>query len=232
MTIAALLCSATLSAFAGGISVVRAEDFREAVRLFLVQREGWVKERMDLTFRSVPDSIGVDAPAFTLRVGMGSSNRARGPVAFVVEVVAAEQTVHRCMVTAVIRTYDTVLVADRTIAHGVAPTDGDIRRFHLETTGVERALVTDLADLFGKRTRRVIARGSLLYADMFEDLPLVYQGSSVHVLVRSGSVSVMAEGTACQDGHAGELIEVSVRGKAGRLKARVTDDCTVAVPAE
>lgn len=227
-----LLVGAVLTASAGRIAIVTAGDLRQAVRQYLEQREDWTPERMDLSFRSVPDSIGVLAPEFTLRVGMGSSNRARGPMSFVVEVVAAEQVVHRCMVTAVIRTYDTVLVADRNIARGATVTAADLRRFRVETTGIERVLATDLGLLNGKRTRRMVVRGSMLYADMFEDMPLVYQGSSVRVLIRSGSVNITTEGTACQDGRAGELIDVSVRGKAGRLKARVEDDCTVAVPAE
>lgn len=232
IVIGLLLTGAVLMASAARISMVTADDLRLAVRQYLEQRADWAPERMDLNFRSVPDSIGVQAAAFSLRVGMGSSNRARGPMSFVVEVVASEQTIHRCMVTAVIRTFDTVLVADRTIARGTSLTSADLRRFRVETTGIERPLLTELTLLAGKRTRRMIVRGSMIYADMFEDVPLVYQGSSVRVLVRSGSVNITTEGTACQDGHAGELIEVSVRGKAGRLKARVEDDCTVAVPAE
>jgi flagella basal body P-ring formation protein FlgA len=230
--IVALLVGAWMSAAAGGLSIVHGDELREAVKRYLVQREGADAERLELSFRAVPDSIGVPVSAYTLRVGMGSSNRVRGPVAFIVEVVAGEQTVHRCMVTAVIRTYDTVLVAGRTLARGAVLAEADLCRFRIETTGIDRPLAGSLASLEGKRSRRVIARGSLLFEDMFETLPLVYQGSSVRVLVRSGAVSILTEGTACQDGRMGELIEIAVRGKPGRLKARVADDYTVAVPAE
>jgi flagella basal body P-ring formation protein FlgA len=228
----ALLAGAWLSAVAGGFSIVRGDDLREAVRRYLVQREGAAAERLELSFRAVPDSIGVTVSSYTLRVGMGSSNRVRGPVAFILEVVAGDQIVHRCLVTAVIRTYDTVLVAGRTVARGAVLAEADICRFRVETTGIDRPLVGSLARLEGKRSRRVIARGSMLFEDMFETMPLVYQGSSVRVLVRSGGVSILTEGTACQDGRMGDLIEIAVRGKPGRLKARVADDYTVAVPAE
>jgi flagella basal body P-ring formation protein FlgA len=230
--VAVALCAACLtgsSALAGGFSIVRAEDLREAVRLYLVQREGRAAERMYLSFRSVPDSIGIKADVFSLRVGMGSSTRARGPLGFVVEVVEGGQTVHRCMVTAVIRSYDTVLVADRTIGRVVAPSADDIRRLRIETTGIDRPLVASLDDLTGKRTRRVITRGNILYADMFEDMPLVHKGSPVYIRVKSGSVNVTTQGVACQDGRAGELIEITVPGKTGRLKAWVADNQTVAI---
>ncbi len=233
--LAAVLCAACLVAApapAGGIRVLRAEDLRDAVRLYLAQREGTAAERLDLSFRSVPDSIGINAETFVLRVGMGSSTRARGPLGFVVEVVVDGQTVHRCMVTAVIRTYDTVLVADRTIPRAVTPAADDLRLLRIETTGIDRALVAALDDLAGRRTRRVITRGSILYADLFEGVPLIRQGSPVSVRVTSGSVSITAEGIACQDGRIGELIEITVPGKAGRLKAWVADDRTVAIRAD
>lgn len=233
--LAAVLCATCLfsrAAVAGGISIVRAEDLREAVRLYLVQRGDAAVEHAEVSFRSVPDSIGIDAPAYDLRVGMGSSTRARGPVGFVVEVMVGGQAVHRCMVTAVIRSYDTVLVADRTIQRAMTPGADDVRRLRIETTGIDRALVPALDELMGRRSRRVITRGSILYRDMFEDLPLIHQGSPVSVRVTSGSVSVTAEGIACQDGRFGECIEITVPGKAGRLKAWVADDRTVAIRAD
>ena len=231
----ALLC-VTLCAsgpgLAGERAMVRAADLREAVQRFLVQRDAQAAERMDLSFRSVPDSIPVDVADFRLHVATGTVTRMRGPLAFIVEVVAGERTIHRCMVTAIIRTYDTVLVADRTIARRVTPGGDDVRKLWLETTGIERPLVTDVDDLSGRRSRRVISRGSILYEDLFEDQPLVHQGSQVHVRVCSGPVCITTDGIARQDGTFGQLIEVSVQGKAGRVKARVADSRTVAVPVE
>jgi flagella basal body P-ring formation protein FlgA len=222
----------TGSGVAGGRFFVSAADLRGAVQRFLVQRDAHAAEHMELSFRSVPDSIPVVVAEFSLHVGTGTLTRMRGPMAFIVEVVAGEQTIHRCMVTAVIRTYDTVLVADRTIARRATPGIDDVRMLRLETTSMDRPLLLGLGELFGKRSRRIIARGSILYADLFEDLPLVQQGSQVHVRVHSGPVCITTDGIACEDGMIGDLIEVSVNGRAGRVKARVADSRTVAVPVE
>jgi flagella basal body P-ring formation protein FlgA len=230
-----LLCATILasgSGVAGNRNYVCAEDLRTAVRHFLAQRDAPAAEQMELSFRSVPDSIPVDSAVFSLHVDSGTLTRMRGPMAFVVEVVAGERTVHRCMVTAVIRTYDTVLVADRTIARRATPGVDDVRMLRLETTSIDRPLLLSVDDLFGKRSRRIIARGSILYEDLFEDLPLVHQGSQVNVRVHSGPVCITVDGIACEDGLMGDLIEVSVNGRAGRLKARVADSRTVAVPVE
>lgn len=212
--------------------MVRAGDLRDAVQRFLARRDARAAELMELSFRSVPDSIPVDVPEFSLHVATGTVARMRGPLAFIVEIVAGDRTVHRCMVTAIIRTYDTVLVADRTIARRATPDPGDVRKLRLETTSIDRLLVTGMDDLSGKRSRRTIARGSILYMDMFEEQPLVHQGSQVNVRVHSGPVCITTDGIACQDGMFGQLIEVTVQGRAGRLKARVADSLTVAVPIE
>lgn len=231
----ALLCvtvAATGSCVAGERSYVSAADLRGAVQNFLAQRDARAAKQMELSFRSVPDSIPVEVAEFSLHVGTGTLTRMRGPVAFMVEVVAGTQTIHRCMVTAVIRTYDTVLVAERTIARKSTPGIDDVRMLRLETTSMERPRVSGLDELFGKRSRRIIARGSILYEDLFEDLPMVQQGSQVNVRVHSGAVCITTEGIACEDGMIGDLIDVSVNGRAGRVKARVADSRTVAVPVE
>jgi flagella basal body P-ring formation protein FlgA len=212
--------------------MVRAGDLRDAVQRFLAQRDARAAELMELSFRSVPDSIPVDVPEFSLRVAAGTVTRMRGPLAFTVEVVAGHRTVHRCMVTAIIRTYDTVLVADRAIERRATPGPDEVRMLRLETTGMDRVFMTGMDDLSGKRSRRTIARGSILYEDMFEGQPLVHQGAQVNVRVHSGPVCITTDGIACQDGMFGQLIEVTVQGKAGRVKARVADSRTVAVPVE
>jgi flagella basal body P-ring formation protein FlgA len=206
-----LLCATILasgSGVAGNRNYVCAEDLRTAVRHFLAQRDAPAAEQMELSFRSVPDSIPVDSAVFSLHVDSGTLTRMRGPMAFV------------------------VLVADRTIARRATPGVDDVRMLRLETTSIDRPLLLSVDDLFGKRSRRIIARGSILYEDLFEDLPLVHQGSQVNVRVHSGPVCITVDGIACEDGLMGDLIEVSVNGRAGRLKARVADSRTVAVPVE
>ena len=156
---------------AGGRSdVSAAEDLRDAVQRFLAQRDARAAKQMELSFRSVPDSIRWKLPEFSLHVGTGTVTRMRGPVAFIVEVVAGD--------------------ADRPPVHGhgghpdvrhgagggqddrraeSTPGIDDVRMLRMETTSIDRPLVSGMDDLSGKRSRRIIARGSILYEDMFED---------------------------------------------------------------
>lgn len=224
-----LAALAVLVAEAGERTVLRPADLEQAVRAFIAQRADGASGTMEVGFRSVPDSIVVVGRGVDLQVGTGQGARMRGPVAFAVTVIAEGRPAHRVMVTALLRTFDTVLVAERTIGRHDTPSAEDVRLVRCETTGMERAAIGGMEGLTAKRTRRAIARGSVLYADLFEEMPLVLQGTPVHVRVRSGNVSVTANGTACEDGRAGEMIEVTVQGRSGRLRARVEDGRTVAV---
>jgi flagella basal body P-ring formation protein FlgA len=136
------------------------------------------------------------------------------------------------MVTALIRTYGNVLVAIRMIPWRTTPTPEDYRILRMETTFLSRPVVMDSASLSGNRTRRIVSQGSILYEDLFEPVPLVMQGDKVNVRVRAGSVTLTAEGVAREDGCRGDMIDVSVQGRGERLKARVQNERTVAIPVE
>ncbi|MBP1690713.1 MAG: flagella basal body P-ring formation protein FlgA [Bacteroidetes bacterium] len=227
----ALLLS--LAAVAGeSRSVVRAGEFKDAVRAYVEGRGADKEEERELTFRSVPESLKVGCPAYALHVESGGSARTKGATTFVIAVECGGRVVQRCMVTALIRTYANVLVANRIISWRATPAPDDLRLVRMETTFFDRPVVQDPGSLTDKRARRIITQGSILYRDLFEPVPLVMAGDRVNVRVKAGSVTLTAEGVAREDGHRGDLIDVSVRGRGERLKARVHDGRTVAVPVE
>jgi len=219
-------------AAAGDAFVVRPDDVREAVRAYVAARSSGVHEQPELTFRSVPDSVRVRSADYQLHVEPGTSTKLKGAVAFVVTVESGGMIVQRCMVSTFIRTYADVLVATRMIPWRTTVTPDDYRVLRMETTFLDRPVVLDTAALAGTRTRRIVAQGSILYEDLFEPVPLVMQGDRVNVRVRAGSVTLTAEGVSPEDGHKGEVIDVSVQGRGERLKAQVQNERTVAVPVE
>lgn len=227
-----LLVTVCQIAAAGDSPVVRADDLKHVVRMYVAAMTAEEEGEMELTFRSVPDSVRVKSPAFTLHVERGTSLRLKGAVAFAVTVECGGVIEQRCMVTALIRTYADVYVATRMIPWRTTPSREDYRAYRMETTFMERPAITDSLQLPGTRTRRIVAQGSVLYQDMFEPVPLVMQGDRVNVLVRAGSVMLSAEGVAREDGQQGDMIHVSVQGRGERLKARVQNQRTVAVLVE
>jgi flagella basal body P-ring formation protein FlgA len=227
-----LLAAICQSAAAGDAPVVRADDLKHAVRAYVAALAGGEQDDMELTFRSVPDSVRVKSPDFTLHVERGRSLRLKGAVAFAVTVECGGVIGQSCMVTALIRTYADVYVAMQMIPWRTTLSWENYRVYRMETTFIERPVIRDTLQMQGLRTRRIVAQGSILYEDMFEPVPLIMQGDRVSVLVRAGSVMLTAEGVAREDGHQGEMIQVSIQGRGERLKARVQSERTVAVTVE
>ncbi len=186
----------------------------------------------ELTFRSVPESIRVESSDYTLHVESGRSTRFKGAVSFVVVIECGARSAQRCMITAVVRTYADVLVAARMIPRRTTPSADHVAVLRMETTSIDRPFAVDPASLAEKRTRRIVSQGSILYEDLFESVPIVQAGDRVNVRVQAGAVTVTAEGVAREDGHRGDVIDVSVRGRGERLKARVHNERTVAVLAD
>lgn len=212
--------------------VVRPDEFKDAVRAYVAGRSAEEREQRELTFRSVPDSVRVKSADYRLHVERGASTRLKGAVAFVVAVESGGIIVQRCMVSTFIRTYADVLVTTHMIPWKTTLSPDDYRMLRMETTFLDRPVVMDTTMLSGTRTRRIVVQGSILYQDLLEPVPLVMQGDRVNVRVRAGSVTLTAEGVAREDGNKGDVIDVSVQGRGGRLKAHVENDRTVAVPAE
>ena len=68
--------------------------------------------------------------------------------------------------------------------------------------------LTSPQDLAGKRARRSFAQDAILCADGFESRPAVARGDVVRVRSTAGAVTVVASGTAMQDGVAGQILKI------------------------
>jgi len=220
--IAALAWPARETAAAPGTSLVRSPELRAAVEEYgrsLPRREG---EEIVLEYRDVPDSISVPAGRVHLRVDAGATQILRGHVAFAVEVAVEGAVVRRIIVPALLRTYDTVLVATRQLLARAAVGPGDVRSARMETTQWIWRPVTGAGQLAGKRTKRIVGEGSALCEEFFEDVPLVQHGDYVTLRAVAGAVAVATGAVALEDGRAGSVIMVRAQGARERLRARVT----------
>ncbi len=213
-----------------GGTKVSAAALESAVRAFLAERQGALQVQPDITFRSVPAEIAIAESTYTLHVAADGRTSWKGPIGLRVEIESRGQIVHRCMVSVLIRTYADVLVAERPIGRHMAPAADDVRALRMETTMLQRPMLENGADLAAMRTRQIVTRGSILYADLFEQVPLVLQGDHVRVRVQTGGVTLSAEGTAREDGNRGEYITVDIDGRRDRVRARVDGVRSVCVP--
>jgi flagella basal body P-ring formation protein FlgA len=209
---------------------VSASALEGAVRTFLVERCSGSAVKPDITFRALPDGIDIPETTYTLHVSGDDRTTWKGAIAVRVEIESGGRIVHRCLVSVLIRTYADVLVAERPIGrHGALSAD-DVRALRMETTTIRREMLEEGAELGGLRSRQIVSRGSILYADLFERVPLVQQGDHVIVRVLARGVALSTEGIAREDGNSGEYVTIDLEGRHERVRARVDGARSVTVP--
>ncbi|MEB3238059.1 MAG: flagellar basal body P-ring formation chaperone FlgA [Candidatus Sericytochromatia bacterium] len=103
----------------------------------------------------------------------------------------------------------------------LAPADIEVRR--LAQSRVTGSVLLDVGSLIGARLVRSLASGSVLVTHMLDLPPVVRQGATVRVHVRSGGLEVLGQGTALQDGRVGQVIRMVNPTSRKDFLARVRD---------
>ncbi|HTS00398.1 MAG TPA: flagellar basal body P-ring formation chaperone FlgA [Bacteroidota bacterium] len=217
---AALAWPALPGANAGETALVRSAELRDAVEEYC--RSLPHRGEIALEWRDVPDSIRVPAGALRLDVDAAACRALRGYVGFAVEVTVDGTVARRVIVPALLRTFDTVLVAVRQIPARAPVTPDDVRPERVETTQWIGRPVNGFGQLAGMRTKRIVAEGSALCEEFLEEVPLVEHGDHVTLRAVAGGVAVATGAVALEDGRAGSVITVRAAHARERLRARVT----------
>jgi flagellar basal body P-ring formation protein FlgA len=97
-------------------------------------------------------------------------------------------------------------------------------QFPLTATGL-----ADAAQVVGRKARRAIAPGQPLFANMFEEPPLVVRGDTIRASVASGAVVLAFDARAETSGRAGQHIVVIDPAKGQRFQAKVVEKGKVTV---
>jgi flagellar basal body P-ring formation protein FlgA len=221
-----LVVSASASA-ATGTAYVHASDLRSAVESYVASLPVRDGSEYAVECRDVPDSIALPSGTLRLRVDPTATPVLRGRVGIAVEIAVDGVTVRRVVVPALIRTFAGVLLSTRRLDARAPVGPGDVRSARVESTEWTRRPVTDAASLSGKRTRRFIAEGSVLFEELFEQVPLVAHGDPVTLRASSTGVTVSTGAVAMEDGVAGSVITVKASYTHERIKARIVGPALV-----
>ena len=173
--------------------------------------------------REIPDSIVVPSGALRLVVDPSATPVLRGHVALALEVIVDGVTVRRVMVAAFVRTYASVLLAARPLDARAPVGPCDVRTARVETTLWPRRAVADTSALAGKRTKRIIAEGSVIFEELLEQVPLVARGDRVTLRAEAKGVCVSIGAVALEDGRLGAVISLKAACTRDRLKGRVIE---------
>jgi len=182
---------------------------------------------VNIEFRSVPGGLVARDRNYTVRVAALPAQAWSGAVSFPVEVVSRGRVDEKGMVSVRVRTFDTVLVAARQLGKHDNLAGADIRRERIETTELRGDPLTGHNALADLRTRRIVSAGSVLTKELVEQVPDVFQGSPVTLIVRGRNFRLTLDAVAREDGVKGGRVSVQRKGNNACVRATVLDQTTV-----
>ncbi len=117
------------------------------------------------------------------------------------------------LVQAFVRTFEDVLLAKKDLKRGeIMESNEKIFDSFLiekvETTFLRDNFVSDARVILGKKVKKLIKRGEVIFETYFEDLPLIKAGERVRVIAKIGNVKVETFGIAKADGKLNDFIRV------------------------
>jgi flagella basal body P-ring formation protein FlgA len=211
---------------------VKESEIKEVVKNLVASRFEDSDTRYAIEFRNMPTKVLNVPRSATLQVAGGLDAEMRGIVLVPIEVFANGRVEHTFLVTIKVRTFEQVLMASDKIEKHEDAEDIAATEELIETTGLAAEPVKSYAALSGKRAKHIVMKGAVLTENMFERIPLVNQGSTVTLIMRSNNVVIKATGIAREDGSPGDVVLVQKEGSGDKLKARVVDAHTVEVLAK
>ncbi len=210
-------------------SVVTRDDIHAVIQAYIQQMAKDQHIEAECEFRSIPDSIEVDAAGVQLRVAADSHAVIRNTTALPIEILAHGELKKRVVVSLVVHTFEQVLVAQRKINRSIILSPNFFAVQRVETTQMHDQVFNITADLSHYRSTQMINIGKVLTTTMTELIPVVKNGARVAVHVKSGNLLVSTFGETKHDGNIGDKIMIRIPTTGALLQGVIVDDTTVNV---
>ena len=192
-----------------------------AVRDFVWERVSDFDGDVTVSVRHLRDIPVSGTGPVTLRVRPNEGRDRRGSVSGMLEIRRGPVCVEQHLVSADVRYYDEVAVADREIRRNESMTVDAVRFDRLEVTGRMGRYVGSMAELAGLRSRSRISAGRRLDPLLLEATPAVERRDRVRIRAVVGTVQAYATGMATESGVVGDRIVVQNLDSREKLLAEV-----------
>jgi flagella basal body P-ring formation protein FlgA len=111
-------------------------------------------------------------------------------------------------IQAFIRTFEDVLIAKRDLKRGEIADEDMFIVEKVETTFLRDGFVKDKGEILGKRLKKFLKKGEMVFVSYFEELPSVVAGERVKILAIVGNVKVETDGIAKSSGKINDNVRV------------------------
>ena len=204
-------------------------EVKQAVRSHIEENAPWPKDRVRVEYLAAVPEAALTVGASSCQVRSRAGESYIGRTAFTVRFSRGDTFVREETIRVRIEVLTDVVVTTGGIARDALIDQGDVtvKKKWLDT--VTSGVVTDLAEVVGKKAAMRINAGTEITRNMLRSVPVVKKGEVVRILLESGPMMISAVGLCQEDGGQGDLIRVENTSSRKVIFARVTGRSTVKV---
>jgi flagella basal body P-ring formation protein FlgA len=177
----------------------------------------------------IPELGDLEGRNLAIRPRLHRPPDTRGPVLVSLEFWRGEERVGQRTASVDVQVFQDVLVTTRGLDRHALIDPDDIRVEKVDVRTLGDACFTEVEDLVGRWTRKIIPEGRAILARDVEDVPLIKRGQKILIIVHLGGITVRATGQALEDGAAGDEIAVKNERSGKRLNGVVVGEGRVEV---
>jgi len=192
-------------------TIVNPEEVQAAVESFVLSQ---IQDDLGADTRAVVDvrwrgvlALNGEGEA-KIRVRRASSRPLRGPSVLRVGIDVDGKTQRSMSVTADVRIWRPVLVADHMHRRGEEIVPESYRLEERDVTKVRGNYYVDALMLQDMQAKRTLSVGDIITDSHVQKVPVIKRGDSIKLVARAGRMSMSATGEALQDGGVGDRIRV------------------------
>ncbi|HAV42740.1 TPA: flagella basal body P-ring formation protein FlgA [bacterium] len=222
-----------------GVEVLRSfqrlepELVKEQAHQFLLSKLESEKDQFKIKCTFSPKELILPTGSAETRIVEVDSSSLRGPVYIETRILIDGKDHARVKTGFNIQRFQKAITTTKTLSRGQVITPEDLKEEMVDVTRfIRHQPLLDRESIIGKRTKRVIKEGTVLLAEMVEEIPLVKRGSIVTIRGEIGNIHVAILGKALQDGYKDESIRVRNLSSKGTIEAIVKDSRLVVAISE
>lgn len=205
------------------------KQIRNVIHKYLTGNMPWAKDRARIKRISVDRSIKVPRGRISTRVSIPSQNDFLGSLPVSVDLSVNQIKIKRIWATAYIEVLTDVVLAKKPLGRSQIITKQDVVIKRMDLANLPKDIITQKADVIGKRIKRNLKPGSVLRKDFVTLPPVVKKGDLVLIIAQTKGLRISTQGIVKERGRAGDRIRVVNLDSNKTIYARVKNSSTVQV---
>ncbi|WP_110954133.1 flagellar basal body P-ring formation chaperone FlgA [Anaerosinus massiliensis] len=197
--------------------------------------EDYIKEQIGtakifhIDHMSIPNAVIAPDGNLSFRVDLPYGIRYNAPTNAIVNIYINDYLYNKSNIRFKVRSYEKVVVINRTLPRKYILTKEDVRLENSDTSKLEPGYITDIDQVIGLVTKRVLQDGTPLSKNMLEKPVIIKRMAMVNIVSNINGIVVKVDGQALQDGREGSFIRVKNVNSNKIVSGKVIDSSTVEV---